>query len=298
MKVFPHQAPALAELKARAETFFAGKWREIPSLRTRFASLVAGSTGSGKSFITSYLAEGVGASILRTATPGWIPCGAHNRGVKETLTLIAYHIAEHDKTILVFDEIDKIYKSPAAPNGGGASGGDTAWLSYIRGELYEIMDGRFPTGMNINIEDGDDVLSVEKLSEKLRDSVFIVGVGTFQDYFDQTPNTTMGFGGGTEPIPEIDAEEVATRLPRELSNRFHGSLIVLPDLEPDNYREIVSQTTKSLPNWLQPAFLAAANSRINDAIRSKKGVRFVEEALLDALVATRGIVCDPEPLCI
>jgi len=296
MKIFPHQAPALAELQARAETYFAGKWREIPSLRTRFASLVAGSTGSGKSFITSYLAEKVGSSILRTATPGWMPCGAHNRAVKETLALIACHIAAHEKTILVLDEIDKLYKPSTGAN--GASGGDTSWLSYIRGELYEIMDGRFPTGMNIDIEEGDYVLSVDKLSEKLRNSVFIVGVGTFQDYFDQIPKKTMGFGGGTEPIPQIDAAEVATRLPRELSNRFHGALIVLPDLEPDNYREIVSQTTKSLPNWIQPAFLAAANIRINDAIATKKGVRFVEEALLDALVATRGTFDDLEPLCI
>ena len=228
-----------------------------------------------------------------------MPCGAHNRAVKETLALIACHIAAHDKTILVFDEIDKIYKPPAGANGGGTTnGGDTSWLSYIRGELYEIMDGRFPAGMNIDIEDDDHVLSVDKLSEKLRNSVFIVGVGTFQDFFDQTPKKTMGFGGGTEPILQIDAAEVATRLPRELSNRFHGSLIVLPDLEPDNYREIVSQTTKSLPNWLQPAFLAAANSRINDAITTKKGVRFVEEALLDALVASRGTFDDLEPLCL
>jgi hypothetical protein len=72
----------------------------------------------------------------------------------------------------------------------------------------------------------------------------------------------------------------------------------LPDLEPDNYREIVSQTTKSLPVWLQPAFLAATKIRINDAITTKKGVRFVEEALLDALVATRGMVNDLEPPCI
>jgi hypothetical protein len=298
MKVFPHQAPALAELQARAETYFAGIWREIPSLRTRFATLVAGSTGSGKSFITTHLAEIVGASILRTATPGWMPCGAHNRAVKETLALIACHIAAHDKTILVLDEIDKLYKPPTGSNGGGTSGGDTSWLSYIRGELYEIMDGRFPPGLNIDIEDGDHVPSVDKLSEKLRNSVFIVGVGTFQDFFDQTPKKTMGFGGGTEPILQIDAAEVATRLPRELSNRFHGSLIVLPDLEPDNYREIVSQTTKSLPVWLQPAFLAATKIRINDAITTKKGVRFVEEALLDALVATRGMVNDLEPPCI
>ena len=298
MKVFPHQAAAFEELVARAETYFDGKWREITSLQTKFHTLVAGSSGTGKSRLMDFLAASVGASALRIATPGWMPAGAHNRSVKETVSSIASHIIAHDRTILVLDEIDKIYKSGNVTDGGGGGGTDTGWLTYIRGEIYQILDGRFDPGMRSVTDDDDDSdVSMEQLSEKLRNSVFVVGIGTFQDFFDQSPKVPIGFGGSNESLQQIDAAEAATRLPREMANRFHGGLVVLPPLEPQHYKHIAKQAAKSLPVWIQPAFLAAAYNRIEDAIASKKGVRFAEEALLDALMATREPAHQPQPEC-
>ncbi|MEO5715799.1 MAG: AAA family ATPase [Luteolibacter sp.] len=298
MKAFQHQVAPLQELHTRAEILFAGHWRQIPSVRVRFSTLVAGGTGTGKSALTELLATSVGSSLLRIAVPGWIPNGSNNRSVSETVPTIARHIAANEKTILVLDEIDKVYLSSSRAGGGVPGSTDSTWLSHIRGELYEILDGRFPTGMqSITDDDDDDAPSMERLTEKLRTTVFVVGIGTFQDYFDQPPTVTIGFGGRSESPLQIDAAEVATQLPRELSNRFHGSLVVLPELESEQYRHMMKQTAKSLPSWLQPAFLAAAGNRIDQAIEVKKGARFVEEALLDALIATRGIAITHEPQC-
>jgi hypothetical protein len=146
-------------------------------------------------------------------------------------------------------------------------------------------------------DDDDDAKTLKKLNEKLRSSVFILAIGTFQDFFDAPPKYSLGFGATTQKPPELDASEIANRLPRELTNRFHGSVIVLPDLTAENYREIALQAAQSIPEDIREFFIAAAMKRIDSSVAAKKGVRFVEEALLDTLVATRKTKSSPDLEC-
>ena len=282
MKVFDHQAPALEEIIARARAFYSGAWRHpsLERIKPRFASLVVGGTGVGKTALATIAAEadGINATPLRISAPGWIPSGAHNRGVTESLVTIAEHITHNARTLLVVDEIDKVCSHGP---------GQDAWLAYARGEIMDLVDGRWPEGLRIPSDD-DDLNSkqlAERLTTKLRNTVFIIGIGTFQDYFDSAGSRrAMGFvTDSDESLSEISAVIVAERLPRELANRFNSNLIRLPELRPMDYQAIARHAADSLPEYIREQFLAAAIRQIPGAIAAKKGVRFLEEAMLDTL---------------
>ncbi len=281
--LFPHQKDAFAELLARARAYFAGEWRAF-SIKTRWHSLLVGPTGTGKTAIASLLADGVGAALLRVSVTGWMPAGAHNRAVGETLPGILRHIATHPKTILFLDELDKIYH-------------ENSWNSYVRGELFELLDGRWPVGLKIDNDDEDDdekeslAPKEQQTGEKLLNTTFILAAGTFQQYYEEQggERKTIGFHSAVAPAPcsaGPTADLIGQRLPRELTNRFNSQLVLLPPLTPRHYRALVKQAEKSLPAWLAPAFREAAAKRLDQAIAAKSGCRFVEEALVDAIKAT------------
>jgi hypothetical protein len=297
VKVFAHQIPALDEIVARGQAYFRGEWRH-PSLRRikpRFASLVVGGTGVGKTALATIAGEALNATQVRISTPGWIPSGAHNRGAIETLVMIAGHVTRNSRTLLVLDEIDKICAH-------GQGSGQDAWLAYIRGEIMDLVDGRWPEGLRIPADEDDEEPPdakglAERLTAKLRNTVFIIGIGTFQDFFDSAGSRrTMGFiTDDDESLSEISAVTVAERLPRELANRFNSNLIRLPELRPSDYQAIALEAADSLPGYIRAPFLAAAIRQIPGAIAAKKGVRFLEEAMLDTL---KGLPSEPAPVSV
>lgn len=278
MKIFSHQATAYRQLLTRAQTFFAGHWRGL-NLRCRWHSLIIGPTASGKTALASILAEETGAALLRINVTNWMPSGANNRAVAETLETIVSHINAYSRSILFLDEVDKIYH-------------ETPWMGYIRGELFEILDGRLPLGTKppaFGEEDGEAQFPTEKsLSEKLRSTVFIVGAGTFQQFYETRRSPSIGFHhtepeSGTGPT----ADYIAQKLPRELATRFNSQLLFIPELSPIHYQALVHEAEKSLPDWLVPAFRQAATRRMAQAISVKSGCRFLEEAVMDALQITQ-----------
>ena len=146
IKPLAHQQAALEEIIARAKAYYAGNWMNLPIL-PRWHSLVCGPTGVGKTALATLAAEATGASLLRLSAPGYMPCGAHQRGTRESITVIAEHVARHERTMLVIDEIDKLLDSGVrATAGGSSSGGGDSWRGYIRGEIYDLVDGRWPSG--------------------------------------------------------------------------------------------------------------------------------------------------------
>jgi ATPase family associated with various cellular activities (AAA) len=287
MEPLKYQRQAVAEITARARVFFSfhdTDYREI-GIRPRWASILIAPTGSGKTFVASHSALACGASFCRASAPSWMPLGANNRGAKETVGVIAAHVAQHDKTILCVDEIDKLVDRA----------GDNSWKSYVRNELFDLIDGRWPNGLSLpdSDDDGPDI-TIEQLGEKLQKSVFVLGVGTFQEWFDDTTSRrTIGFGSALNPEKnEITADNVAERLPRELANRFHSSIIRLPELLPSDYHRIAQEAESKLPARMREAFRAEAQRCLPEAIASKKGFRYLEECMLTTLISLR---CEPSP---
>lgn len=281
MEALDHQRAGLDEIVSRMRAFGRGGWRDLP-VQPKWASLIVGPTGSGKTAVAAMAAEAVGASMLRVSAPNWMPAGAHNRGTKETISVIGAHVDQYDRTILVVDEIDKLVAGP----GGTAAGSDGSWQSYIRAELYDLLDGRWPVGMKD--ADGDDIsaAAIEALTEKLQTTVFIVGIGTFQSWHDSShTRRSMGFAAEISGEPdELTADIVAERMPRELANRWNSSLIRLPELSAADYHRIAKETENKLPAHMRQAFRAEVNRRIPGAVTSKKGIRFLEESMMAVLV--------------
>jgi hypothetical protein len=231
------------------------------------------------------LASEVGAELFHVSAPAWMPCGAYRSTTRETIAVLASHVATHPKTLLFIDEIDKIYHL------------ETPWMGYIRGEIFEVTDGRWPQGTKLpgipdDVDEEDQALETAKalvdLTRKLQENVFILGAGTFQDFFDHRGVCkSVGFGARGEIPAQISAEEIARRLPRELVNRFNGSLVLLPELGEEHYRLIAREAIESLPAWLRAEFSVAVHRLLPMAIAAKKGVRFLEEALMEALVVAK-----------
>lgn len=274
MQVLSHQQPALDEILRRARAYFDGAWHRIP-IKPRFHSLLTGPTGVGKSFLAAKAAEELDCKLVRIAVPAWMPAGAHNRAVGETVSHIAGEISANDRTILFCDEIDKIYQE------------DNPWMAYIRNELYDLTDGRWPAGLK-----ADDDLDaagakhhLEQLTKKLKTSVFILAAGTFQSFFDHPASRrAMGFGAELQTANDgLTAAIIAERLPRELANRFNQRTINIPELQPQHYRLIAEQAEQSLPEPMRPLFKTEIDHLIGEAITTKKGVRFLEEATLEML---------------
>lgn len=275
MEALDHQKQALDEIVARARAYFRGDWLGLP-IQPRWASLLTGPTGVGKTAVAAMAADAVGASLLRVSAPNWMPCGSVNRGTRETIGVIAEHVARHDRTILFLDELDKLIDRT----------GDTSWKTYIRGECFDLVDGRWPTGLT-QPETDDDVglVVIEELTEKLRDTVFVLAAGTFQSWFDDSGSRrSMGFGAeiSSETI-ELSADIIAEKMPRELANRFNSSLIRIPELQPTDHHRISKEAENKLPAHMRQAFRVEVSKRITGAIASKKGVRFLEEAMMEVL---------------
>ena len=274
MEILEHQRNAHDEIVTRARAYFRGDWRGLP-VQPRWASLMVSSSGTGKTTVAAMAAKAVGASMLRVSAPNWMPTGAVNRGTRETISVIAEHVARHKRTLLVIDEADKLIDVA----------GDSSWKLYIRGECYDLVDGRWPTGLNLPETDDDKPdPTIETLTEKLRDTVFILAVGTFQSWFDDPASRrTMGFGASDPAADELTADIIAEKMPRELANRFNSTLIRIPELSPADYHRIAQEAENKLPLRMQAAFRAEVATRIQGAISAKKGVRFLEEAMMEVL---------------
>jgi hypothetical protein len=283
MKALDFQKPALAELVARVRAFFAfhtGEFRDI-AISPRWATILVAPTGVGKTTMAALVASNpaVRASILRVSAPSYMPCGAHNRGTKESISVIAEHIAKHKKTILVLDELDKINDM------------ENAWHGFIRNELYDMIGGVFPAGLNLpDIEDCPR-LTIDALTKKLRTTVFFLAIGTFQNWFDdERSRRTIGFAEKSDQEnDEFTADTIAQRLPRELGNRF-GKIVRLPELQEHDYHQIAKEAETKLPERMRQLFRKEVSQRIETAIQEKKGVRFLEEAVTAVLISL------PEPV--
>ena len=277
MQPLDFQKPTVAEITARARAFFAfheEQYRDIrdSGLQPRWATIIAAPTGVGKSMSAAMVADAIGASLCRISAPSYMPSGAHNRTTKESIGVIAQHVAQHDRTILFLDELDKINDQ------------ENVWQGYCRNELYDLIGGDWPTGMNLpELDKGPDP-TIEELTKKLRTTVFFLAAGTFQQFFDGAcERRTMGFGAQDQENEVITADIIAQNIPREMANRF-GKIVRLPELGEKDYRQIAREAERKLPERLREKFRAETSQRIEMALRDKKGVRFIEEALTDVLI--------------
>ncbi len=290
-RLFTHQQAPYAELLRVATAFFSQSWDGLP-VRPRSNVLVTGPTGLGKTELARIVAAELEVPLLELVFTGWLPMGGtSNRGSIHTWPMILRFIKEHDSGVIFIDEVDKAI-------------GTGDWSLYIRLELFSLLDQKIPE--NIELDDSDDEDSEDRRKEiadaqkKLSRSFLIVGAGAFQELCETRAAAGIGFQR-FPTVAALELRELAGVLPRELTNRFRSRLINLPPLRRECYLDMLSKVANRLPAELAPGFLEIGENTVEEAIANQQGVRWLEEILLDAVIAgqektdTRSPQRSPEP---
>ena len=199
-------------------------------LKPRFHPLVAGPTGSGKSFLVERVAHVLDAGYLRLTYGDFIPQGARNAECC-TLVQVARRLAEVERWVIHIDEIDKWLV------------GDREWGRAISVDLWNLLDGKLPWDQLSPIEEIDEAsrrpvrgkksVSTPKLNyADLAGTCFFVGSGTWQAVFERRQARSIGFGPRSDDS-QLDRDNIvdeirrAKVIPTELSGRFSTDLLVL-----------------------------------------------------------------------
>lgn len=275
--ILPHQRAAFESLVEVGSACFAMARQELGIL-PRTNTLIVGPTGSGKTFLAQKVAAELGVPFFGLSISDWIPLGASQRGAATTWPSICNFLIRHyDKTgvVLCFDEICKI-------------SGTSSWQQYITVEFFRLLDLSICSEL---LDDFDEKFSDEdraKALDVLRNRAFLIGAGAFQDIWESA-GPSIGFLGTSGP-PEFSLGRLAKILPRELVNRFRSNIITLPALNIADYSAMLDASIGTIPSYLRNRFGQLGRERIAEASRQQQGVRFLEEVMLDTIIAERRVM--------
>jgi hypothetical protein len=183
-----------------------------------------------------------------------------------------------DGGIIFVDEIDKIAQAKSG----------NEWSQFLRCEIMSLLDGRMPLGMDDNEWD-EDLFSnsaiakptPSQLQQSLNDRFFVVAAGAFQEAWEHHAKPAIGF----EPLQASTKGFIlkTEAIERELLNRFRRHLIHV-DVTPADYQQMIKTVAKQLPKDQAENFRKLAQQRLSKAIDEMRGVRFLEELLLDSML--------------
>ncbi len=281
--LFGYQQAAFQELCRIARAFsHTGSWENL-FVRPRWHRLIVGPTGTGKTHLAAALAHKLGWPLLSLTAPDWILLGCNERGARQTWRHVAEWLAQRDSFSLIFiDEIDKI------------SGSET-WSRHLRTEVFNLLDGRVPTGLRIT-DDEDAETSAQlrlRAAIQLASKTLILGASAFQEAWEDRSRSSIGFGEQEHSPPVL--AELTRHLQRELLNRFASRLILLRSLQRTDYQEMLAQTARQLPSALRARFSEVGHQRLEESHRDQKGARFIEEILSECLLISAEQHPKPSP---
>ncbi|MCX6972357.1 MAG: ATP-binding protein [Verrucomicrobia bacterium] len=242
--------------------------------------MIIGSSGTGKTHLAHAVATELGAEFLSVSVADWILLGCSGRGGSPTWPLIARFLRRNAKKtglVIFVDEIDKI-------------GGQSTWETFLRTEIYSLLDFKIPTGLN----DGDDnILTADELAQAqdvFSNRTLILAAGAFQGIWENRSRPSLGFGAMDAGNDETNLSHLAATLPREVTNRFRSQLIVLPQLRECDYRRMLEQSAEKIPVYFRETFLRLGYTRIPGAVACRQGCRFLEELMLDTIIEERSLL--------
>lgn len=251
--------------------------RQELGILPRTNTLIVGPTGSGKTFLAQKVAAELGVPFYGLSISDWIPLGASQRGAATTWPSICnFLIRNHDQTgvVIFVDELCKI--------------GTSAWDTYLSVELYRLLDLNVSTDLLGEFEEKFSDEERAKALDVLRNRAYLIGGGAFQDIWESA-GPSIGFSGISQP-PELSLGRLAKILPRELVNRFRSSIITLPALSVADYSSMLETAIGTVPAYLRNRFGHLGRERIAEASRQQQGVRFLEELMLDTIIAERRVM--------
>jgi len=196
-------------------------------IRPRLFPLLCAPTGSGKSMLVARCAERLGAYYRRSQRGDLAPQGAAR--MRASLFQILDLLVLHERVLWHIDELCKF-----SVEGGGATAPANDWAASIFSDLWSALDGVFPIDSYLAIEDRprgkDPAVNLQYLEKRVRNGLFIVGSGTWQDLFSRASKPSVGFAIGTNDSPQaVTAADVrkSQLISPELLARFNANLIIL-----------------------------------------------------------------------
>lgn len=247
------QREALASLRALSEIYF--ERTRINGVLPRTTSLVVGPSGVGKTFVVTQLGTLLRLPVLKLTVGDWIPSGARNEPC--TLALLRSWLDTRPRFLLHLDELDKLRAH------------DNAWSFGVLTEVFSVLDRKVAYAGTKNEP------WTAQHTQALRDNVFMVGSGTWQDLWPQRSRRTIGFlpaatapagAGANSAIVERIRE--ARVIPEELLYRFCGHWSILSPYTREDF-ELLGRALQLPAGVLDPTAAAA----------SGQNYRYLEAAL-------------------
>jgi hypothetical protein len=139
---------------------------------------------------------------------------------------------------------------------------------------------------------------IAAVMEFLQNKTLILAGAAFQHIWENRSRPFMGFVRSPgSPVSDDPPElpDLAKTLPRELINRFSSEILVLPELTEIDYLQMLESAAAQVADTWRKRFLDIGRVRIEQAVRHKKGARFIEEVLLTAIIEERAYLTAPIP---
>ena len=278
--LFKHQRNAFDSLLVTSRVFFNEDWQQLP-IKPRFSRFVVGPSGAGKTHIVRMVAEHLGLPLYTVDATNWMPLGASDRAARSTWADIVEFVGSNPQGIIFVDELDKL---------GHAQGHGSAWMQYLRVEIFALLDRRVPS--HIALPEGTDAderpAMLELTNKRLQQGMMLIGAGAFQSLWEERGKPTIGLVPEKEESrTDFTHRDMQQAIPTELANRFAGPVLVLAPLREDDYRQLLRRTASQLPKDLASRLARNGRKEIRSAVENDLGVRWVEELLLKSLVQKR-----------
>lgn len=283
----PQQEEVLRQILPIARIATGGAISNLP-VRPRTHTVLIGPSGAGKSHLARAIGSMLGIPTLVINVSSWVIMSARNE--PWTFSEICSWLDSNGSTggILVLDECDKL--------GCATGASSSSWLDHIQLEIHDLLDGIIPLAARLPDQSGiepwecdcsstaDDHLR-SMLSARLRNKVFILGCGAWQQAWEGIAKRKIGFGGTAPATGFPRAEQILEMMKPELRLRFRDAICWLPPMTADDYHTVSLRIEEELPmQCMRKTWSSLAGPMIQRAIEGGLGMRVFEELMLLVLL--------------
>jgi len=275
----PQQQVVLNQLLPVAKVATNGCRDDLP-IQPRTASLLAGPSGNGKSFIALELGRRLSLPVLRINVSSWVVLSARNEPWTFSSIVQWVNSLQGGSGILVLDEADKLQ-------------GTGEWVSCIRHEAHDLLDGVIPLATKMPTAPADEPwgmpdppMFVERalLEKRLRERVFILACGAWQSAW-RGNSRKLGFSLVESAVEPPTCEQILQSIEPELRQRFRHEVCWLPPMTRSDYHAVSVGIADRIRNpRARRAWNRLAGNAIEQALAAGLGMRVFEELMLSVLL--------------